>query len=48
MLERRQSPRQWLAELNEVYRRMGLTMGGVADCMALTFALHLSFASPKP
>ncbi|MDP2877775.1 MAG: triphosphoribosyl-dephospho-CoA synthase [Holophaga sp.] len=48
MLERRQSPQNWLAELNEDYRRIGLTMGGVADCMALVFALHLSFAPPKP
>jgi triphosphoribosyl-dephospho-CoA synthase len=30
----------WLAALNDDYRRLNLTMGGVADCMALCFALH--------
>jgi hypothetical protein len=29
-----------LAGLNQEYRAAGLTMGGVADCMALTFALE--------
>jgi holo-ACP synthase CitX len=29
-----------LEALNREYRRLGLTMGGVADCMALVFALH--------
>ncbi|RPJ84772.1 MAG: hypothetical protein EHM13_03160 [Acidobacteria bacterium] len=29
-----------LASLNDEYRDLRLTMGGVADCMALTFALH--------
>ena len=29
----------WLAALNDEYRRLNLTMGGVADCMALSFAL---------
>ncbi len=29
-----------LSALNDDYRRLGLTMGGVADCMALCFALH--------
>jgi len=29
-----------LAGWNEDYRQLGLTMGGVADCMALTFALE--------
>jgi holo-ACP synthase CitX len=33
-------PRSWLAKLNADYRRLNLTMGGVADCMALCFALH--------
>ena len=40
LLERGQDPEPWLAARNEDYRRMGLTMGGVADCMALTFALE--------
>ena len=30
----------WLAALNDEYRRLNLTMGGVADCMALCFALR--------
>ncbi|MDR3669813.1 MAG: triphosphoribosyl-dephospho-CoA synthase [Holophaga sp.] len=33
-------PEPMLAGLNQDYRRLGLTMGGVADCMALTFALE--------
>jgi holo-ACP synthase CitX len=32
---------RWLEELNDDYRRLGLTMGGVADCLALTVALDL-------
>jgi len=39
-LERDQDAGALLAGLNEDYRRLGLTMGGVADCMALTFALE--------
>ncbi len=42
VLEREQAPEPMLAALNREYRRSGLTMGGVADCMALTFALHES------
>jgi triphosphoribosyl-dephospho-CoA synthase len=34
-----QDPEVFLSALNEDYRRANLTMGGVADCMALTFAL---------
>lgn len=30
----------WLRQRNAVYQDMNLTMGGVADLMALTFALH--------
>ena len=37
---RTEAPEPFLAELNEAYRALNLTMGGVADCMALTFALH--------
>jgi len=40
LLEQGQAPEPLLALLNEDYRRAGLTMGGVADCMALTFALQ--------
>ncbi len=40
LLERGLAPEPWLAGLNREYRRCGLTMGGVADCMALTFALE--------
>jgi triphosphoribosyl-dephospho-CoA synthase len=43
LLERGCDPRAFLRHSNEVYRRLGLTMGGVADCMALTFALHDCF-----
>lgn len=39
LLETRECPKAWLSELNLEYQRLGLTMGGVADCMALTFAL---------
>jgi triphosphoribosyl-dephospho-CoA synthase len=42
LLERQQAPEQMLTDLNQEYRRSGLTMGGVADCMALTFALQES------
>jgi triphosphoribosyl-dephospho-CoA synthase len=40
LLEQGREPEPWLAALNEDYRRIRLTMGGVADCMALTFALE--------
>jgi triphosphoribosyl-dephospho-CoA synthase len=40
LLERQQEPRPMLTALNEEYCAAGLTMGGVADCMALTFALQ--------
>jgi triphosphoribosyl-dephospho-CoA synthetase len=30
----------WLVQLNDEYRRLRLTMGGVADCLALTVALE--------
>ena len=39
LLGQGQNPEPFLATLNEDYRRANLTMGGVADCMALTFAL---------
>ncbi len=42
LLERQQAPEPMLACLNEEYRESGLTMGGVADCMALTFTLQES------
>jgi len=40
LLERGQDPEPVLEGLNLDYCRSGLTMGGVADCMALTFALQ--------
>jgi triphosphoribosyl-dephospho-CoA synthase len=40
MLERGLDPEPMLSGLNQEYRQSGLTMGGVADCMALTFALQ--------
>jgi triphosphoribosyl-dephospho-CoA synthase len=41
-LERGEAPEPLLAALNEEYRSLGLTMGGVADCLALVFALEES------
>jgi triphosphoribosyl-dephospho-CoA synthase len=40
LLEQGRDPEPWLAALNQDYRKSGLTMGGVADCMALVFALQ--------
>ncbi len=40
LLEQGRDPEAFLAALNEDYRQANLTMGGVADCLALTFALH--------
>ena len=40
VLEEQQAPEFMLANLNREYRRSGLTMGGVADCIALIFALQ--------
>jgi len=40
LLEQQQDPEPMLAALNREYSAAGLTMGGVADCMALTFALQ--------
>ena len=40
LLERGDDPEPWLGALNEDYRRIRLTMGGVADCLALTFAVE--------
>ncbi len=39
MLERGEDPRTHLARWNDEYRAVGLTMGGVADCLALAIAL---------
>jgi triphosphoribosyl-dephospho-CoA synthetase len=39
--------RAWLVALNDEYRRINLTMGGVADCMALCFGLH-AWLGPPP
>lgn len=39
LLDRDEDPRPHLAALNDDYRRRNLTMGGVADGMALSFAL---------
>lgn len=40
LVEWRGDPRSWLSALNRDYQAMRLTMGGVADCMGLTFALQ--------
>lgn len=45
MLEDQRDPLAWLARRNQAYVRMGLTMGGVADCMALVFALEAAAKS---
>ena len=39
MIESGEDCLRWLTALNDEYRRVNLTMGGVADCMALCFAL---------
>jgi len=39
LIERGQIYLPWLRQLNAAYRRANLTMGGVADCLALTVAL---------
>ena len=44
LLDRGDDPRSFLARRNEEYRQVGLTMGGVADCLALTFALGAALA----
>ena len=45
ILEGQQSPEFMLTTLNSEYRRTGLTMGGVADCIALIFALQETASS---
>lgn len=40
LMEQQRDPGPLLADLNAEYVRLGLTMGGVADCMAVTFALQ--------
>lgn len=40
LLEAGRNPEPWLAARNRAYVEAGLTMGGVADCMALVFALE--------
>ena len=44
MIESGEDCLPWLTALNDEYRRLNLTMGGVADCMALCFALHEWFS----
>jgi triphosphoribosyl-dephospho-CoA synthase len=46
LLEQGLAPEPWLAERNGEYCRIGLTMGGVADCIALTFALQEAATLP--
>ncbi|MGA2079462.1 MAG: triphosphoribosyl-dephospho-CoA synthase [Holophaga sp.] len=45
LLERGKDPVPWLAARNRAYVRWRLTMGGVADCMALVFALEATSPS---
>jgi triphosphoribosyl-dephospho-CoA synthase len=44
ILRRGEDPVPLLRRLNREYRTIGLTMGGVADCMAVVFALERSSA----
>jgi hypothetical protein len=39
MLASGEDPAARLAQWNDEYRAIGLTMGGVADCLALAIAL---------
>lgn len=43
LLGQGRDPEPFLAALNDDYRRVKLTMGGVADCMALTFAIQAAW-----
>jgi triphosphoribosyl-dephospho-CoA synthase len=45
ILEGQGDPVPWLAARNRAYVRMNLTMGGVADSMALVFALEAAAES---
>jgi triphosphoribosyl-dephospho-CoA synthase len=45
LLTRGEDATPFLTACNEEYRASGLTMGGVADCLALTFALDSCFSS---
>jgi hypothetical protein len=45
LLDKGSDPRPFLRHRNADYRRIGLTMGGVADCLALTFALQGCFGA---
>lgn len=42
------NPLPFLEALNDEYRRLRLTMGGVADCMAVVYAFHPHGAPPSP
>jgi triphosphoribosyl-dephospho-CoA synthase len=49
LLDEGSDPRAFLRLRNAAYRRVGLTMGGVADCLALTMALQHCFdGEPAP
>jgi triphosphoribosyl-dephospho-CoA synthetase len=48
LLDRGDDPHAFLVQSNEAYRQLGLTMGGVADCLALTFALGGCFCRRSP
>jgi triphosphoribosyl-dephospho-CoA synthase len=43
LLDEGRNPEPFLAALNDDYRLANLTMGGVADCMALSFALDTAW-----
>lgn len=48
MISRGEDPVPHLAQWNDEYRAMGLTMGGVADCLALAMGLTTHRHSPDP
>jgi triphosphoribosyl-dephospho-CoA synthase len=48
LIETGRQPRPWLAGMNRAYSRWGLTMGGVADCLALVLALQAALEARSP
>ena len=48
LLDAGEDPDARLAEWNDDYRRERLTMGGVADCLAVTLALAARAPCPAP
>lgn len=40
LIENKKDTSQWLMSRNDFYKKMNLTMGGCADLLALSFAMH--------